>query len=326
MRLPPHLGRSPAPTLLVSLALALAPTIASAQTRAETQAAERAFDEAMALMDAGRYREACPKLEASDRLAPASGTLLNLADCYEHVGRLGSAWKAFEAAAARASQSGKRERERVARERAALLAPRLSRLLLVSPPNLPAGLSLTLDGAALPPPAWGTPIVVDPGAHALLARAPGRQSFATTLTAIAEGATFTFQIPNLADDRASPSTATASGPGGRGLDAQRLGAVVSAGVGVAGFVAGTAFGLHSIAKHDESDAHCDGSICRDPRGVSAMQDARTAGDRATVGFIVGGVGLAAASLLWFVRPFSSAPAPQTQVGVGASGVVLRGRF
>ena len=46
------------------------------------------------------------------------------------------------------------------------------------------------------------------------------------------------------------------------LDAQRLGAIVSAGVGVAGVAgvaAGTAFALHSLARHNESDRRCDGS-------------------------------------------------------------------
>jgi len=316
--------RLPLLPLLVTL-LSLAPATASAQTRADTEAAERAFDEGVRLMDGGRYREGCSRLEASDQLAPASGTRLNLADCYEHLGRIGSAWKAFEAAAARANADGKHEREQVARERAALLAPRLSRVVLVAPSEVPAGLVITLDGVTLVV-AWGAPLVVDPGPHALVARAPGRHDASTTLPNVGEGATFTYQIPYLAPVASSPPKIVGSVPVASPVDGQRLGAIVSAGVGVAGFVAGTAFGLHSIAKHDESDAHCDGDRCRDERGVTAMQDARTAGDRATVGFIVGGAGLAAASLLWFVRPFSSAPGPQTQVGVAVNGVVVRGRF
>jgi hypothetical protein len=312
--------------LLCAVTLLLAsPTVASAESRSDTEAAERAFTEALTLMDAGRYGEACPKLELSDHLAPASGTLLNLADCYEHVGRIGSAWKAFEGAAERARANGKHERERVAHERAALLVPRLSRLALVSPLEVPPGLSLALDGAALSGAAWSTPVVVDPGAHVLQARAPGRQSFSTTLGPVAEGRIITLQIPNLAKVDSAAVGAEPAKAAPQPIDAQRLGATVSAGVGLAGLVVGTVFGLHSMSRHEESDRHCEGDGC-DASGVNAMREARAAGDRATVGFIIGGVGLAAASVLWFVRPFSSQSQPPTQVGVGPSGVVLRGAF
>jgi len=312
------------PLLTLLFVLSLAPTAALAQNHDDTEAADRAFNEALALMDVGRYLEACPKLEASQRLAPASGTLLNLADCYEHLGRVGSAWKAFEEAAARAKASGKRERERVARERAALLVPRLSRLVIIAPVAAPNGLSITLDGAPLPAATWSTPLVVDPGSHELEAHAPGRQAFSTQLLPISSGETRNFQLPNLAD--ADSSAAAVGSRGSSRMDGQRIAAVISAGVGVVGIAAGSAFGLHSMAKHRESDRHCDGNACADAQGVNAMSDARVAGDRATAGFIVGGLGLAAASVLWFVRPFGSSPLVEAQLGVGTSGVALRGRF
>src|SRR5687768_12013927 len=58
-------------------------------------AAEVAFDEAIALSEAGKYEEACSKFEESDRLDHAMNTLFNLADCYEKIGRIASAWEAF---------------------------------------------------------------------------------------------------------------------------------------------------------------------------------------------------------------------------------------
>jgi tetratricopeptide (TPR) repeat protein len=311
----------------LSLLLVFTSSLASAQNRSDVEAADRAFREALALMDGGRYSEACTKLEASDRLAPASGTLLNLADCYEHLGRIGSAWKAFEGAAARAKTNGKQERERVARERAASLVPRLSRLVLVAPAELPAGLALALDGEMLAIPAGSNSIVVDPGAHALVASAPERQSYSATLGPFAEGQTITFRLPNLAHAaQGSPAAPEPAASTSARVDGQRVGAIVSAGVGVVGIVAGTAFGLHSLARHNESVEHCERNPCQDPRGVSAMDEARTAGDRATAGFIIGAAGLAAASVLWFVRPFSSEPRSETQVGVGPNGVVVRGTF
>ncbi len=275
-------------------------------------------------MDAGRYAEACPKLETSERLSPASGTLLNLGDCYEHLGRIGSAWKAFEGAAARAKAGGKRERERVARERAASLVPRLSRVVLVAPRSVPVDLVVELDGAPLAVVTWGAPLVVDAGAHTLVARASGRRSFSTTLGPVAEGQTLSFQMPELAHPSDSYSLSGSSAPASSRIDGQRLGAIVSASIGAAGLVAGSAFGLKSISRHSKSDEHCPEGRC-DQRGVDAMDEARTAGNWATAGFIVGGVGLTAASLLWFVRPFSG-PAARTQIGVGPNAFIVRGNF
>ena len=84
-------------------------------------------------MSAGKYDDACPKLEESQRLAPAIGTKFNLADCYEHTGRLASAWAAFLSVAASAKNANQGAREKAARDRAAALEPKLSRLAVVVP-------------------------------------------------------------------------------------------------------------------------------------------------------------------------------------------------
>jgi hypothetical protein len=301
------------------VALALQPSVAAAQAvPAASEAAERAFTEGLSLMDAGRYVEACAKLETSEALAPASGTLLNLADCYEHLGRIGSAWQLFERAAERALASGKTERERVARARAALLAPRLSRISLYSSGHVPAGLTVELSGRELPASQWGKPLVVDPGTHSLLLRAPGRKTLSTTLGPIAEGGTAAFALPALQLAEPAPD---AREPG---LDAQQVGAVLGAAASVVFVATGTAFGLQSLAKHEESDRYCSGNACTEPRGPAAMDEARVAGNRATASFVVAGVALSTAAVLWFVRPFSS---PRSaQVGVGPGALLVRGAF
>ncbi len=298
------------------------PSVASAQAVPASEAAERAFSEGLSLMDAGRYVEACAKLETSEALAPASGTLLNLADCYEHLGRIGSAWQAFERAAERALASGKLERERVARARAALLTPRLSRISLSPSREVPKGLTVELSGRELTAAQWGKPLIVDPGPHTLLMRAPGRQAVSATLGPIAEGGSVVFELPTL--QLAEPAPGTLSGASEKGLDAQRVGAVLGAAASVAFVATGTAFSLHSLAKHEESDRYCIGSVCTHPRGPAAMDEARVAGNRATVSFVVAGVALSTAAVLWFVRPFSSPGS--AQVGVGPGGLLVRGAF
>lgn len=53
---------------------------------------------ARGLVQKGDWAAACPKFEESERLDPGIGTLYHLADCYEHVGRLATAWGLFDAA------------------------------------------------------------------------------------------------------------------------------------------------------------------------------------------------------------------------------------
>lgn len=109
------------------------------------------------------------------------------------------------------------------------------------------------------------------------------------------------------------------------LSQQRLFGIVSAGVGVVGIGVGTAFGL--IAKSRKSDAEqvCPGErYCENQSGVDRWNDAKTAGGIATVGFIVGGLGLAGAAVLWFT---DNPKAPeQPRVGLGPGGLVVRGKW
>ncbi len=97
-----------------------------AQTGAAA-AAESAFAIGRTRMTEGKYEEACAAFAESLRLEPATGTLYNIALCSEKLGRTASAWSAYKAVAADASSNA--DRARMAKEKAALLEPQLSRPL-----------------------------------------------------------------------------------------------------------------------------------------------------------------------------------------------------
>ena len=279
----------------------------------------------------GRAVEACPKLEESQRLDPRSGTLINLASCYEQTGRLASAWGRYVDAATAAKASGNPEREAVARERAAALAPRLSKLLITVAPATRSlqGLELTRDGVALGVAAWGAALPSDAGEHQVVAKAPGYAAFETKVTVVGEGQTTTLNVPELTALASKPPQAAGQPTPSHSLGTARVAALVAGGIGVVGVGLGTAFGLASKAKHDEAAKYCPATACSDNRGVTAGNAAQTDGNISTIAMIVGGVGLAAGVTLWLTAPTpnsDSPSAPATAIGLGFGTVQLKGAF
>ncbi len=162
-------------SLAFSSALLLAPAVL-AQSETKAAVAEGLYRQARDLMAAGHYDEACPKFAESQRLDPATGTLLNLAACHEKQGKLATAWIEYSDALFAARRDGREDRVEYARGRAAELEPKLSRLTLQLDAGADhPGLEIELDGAALGRAVIGAPMPIDPGKHTLRASAPGRK-------------------------------------------------------------------------------------------------------------------------------------------------------
>ncbi len=176
-----------ASTLLALLAAA-AVLVAGAPAHAEPSPDDKAsaqalFDDGKKLLKEKNYPEACPKLAESLRLDPALGTKLHLADCYEKNGQTASAWALFREAAEQAKIANQADRERKASDRAAALALRLCRLRIeVSVEAEVTGVEVLRDSTQLGPAIWGTNVPLDPGEHRIVAEAPGKKPFATTVT------------------------------------------------------------------------------------------------------------------------------------------------
>jgi hypothetical protein len=167
---------------LLALLLLVVPAIpAAASADSSSASAHSLFLDARAAMDRGDFETACPKLEESMRLDAAVGTQLNLADCYERVGKVASAWAGFLDAASMAKSAHQAEREKLARTRAKALEPRLPKLVIDVDASAEPGLDVLRDGVAVGAASWGTPIVVDPGTHDVVASAPGKMSWRTVI-------------------------------------------------------------------------------------------------------------------------------------------------
>jgi hypothetical protein len=326
---------------LLALGLSLASARASAQPapsatpRVEDKAlAEALFRDAKALLEAGKVAEACAKLAESHRLDPKPGTILNLASCHEKQGKTASAWAAYNEAAAIASRAGQAEREDYARQQAAVMEARLSRVR-VDVVDPPPGLSVTLDGRPLSAAVWGTAIPVDPGEHALEASAPGYDRWTTKLLANAGPATLPVQIPGLkplatvappppppvviAPPPPPVVVAPPSDASGR-----RVAGFVVGGVGLAGLVVGSIFGVRTFSKKSAGDLLCKGTKCTQA-GLDLQDQAATSATISTIGFAVGLAGVGAGiALVVTARPSVPAPAARVWVApaVGVNGASL----
>jgi len=93
---------------------------APAALAGDSAAADALFQSAKQLMGQQKYADACPKFEASYKLDKTLGTLLNLADCHEKLGKVASAWAEWGEAADRATREGDSRADYATKRRNAL--------------------------------------------------------------------------------------------------------------------------------------------------------------------------------------------------------------
>lgn len=314
---------------------------ASAQS-ASSAAAEALFREGRDLLEQGKVAEACPKFAESQRLEPATGTLIGLALCHEQEGKLASAWAEYLEAEAMAGRERQTEREEFARTRAAELEPRLSRLEIVIAPEAAAieGLEVLHDGAVVGKGAYGLATPTNGGEHTIEARAPGHHPFSTVVELATEGGRVTVTVPALepapvevtpTPDADRPADELRAEPPRAFTDftAMQWAGIGSAGAGVVALGVGGYFVVSALGHHDASKEDCDGDVCG-PTGTRERRAAIDDGNLATV-FGIGGAVLAGtgATLFFLGQPDGSgarAPGPSLAVSVPGPGVVVHGRF
>jgi tetratricopeptide (TPR) repeat protein len=299
--------------------------------------AERLFDEGRRLMNAGKADEACPKFEHSQELDPGRGTLINLAACYEEVGRLVEALAVFRDVAEQSRAAGDKGRLDAASKRIAAIEARLPRLVLVVGDDaaLPDGFTITVGGRAVPPEEWAG-VQLDPGEVEVLVSAPGYQPMRTSIELVAGGGEVRLDLPALIAE-----TGGGGGGGGGGGEPQerkdrtrtRIGIATAAGGGVL-FATSIVLALGAKRRYDDAVRdYCGGDRdqCTE-MGVTETNAARRRGNLATV---IGGLGLAAIAggvYLWLTAPMETVEVGRTTARVtplvapDAAGVMLTGAF
>jgi hypothetical protein len=189
---------------------------------------------------------------------------------------------------------------------------------------------VTVDGDVLVERLEGSALSIDPGDHVFTFETAG-QPTVTKRFVIREAEkerreAIQFGTPIVRPAPGPPVMgAPAAPPPNEKLGTQKVVALTAAGVGVIGLGVGTALGILAISKKSDAQTACPESQCTTQDGVNKWSQAGSTGNISTIGFIVGGVALAGAAVLWFTAP-SSNGAASTQVGVGPGSIQLKGTW
>ena len=296
------------------LALASVLVIAAASPAlAQSPQATELFKEGRDLMKAGHFVEACSKFAQSQDLDPQLGTLFNLAQCDEKIGKLATALAAYREVVAKDSNP---KRKALAAEYQSKLEPRVPKLVVqVAKP--PPSLVVTLDGPTGGKPIDANmPLEIDLGEYTVVARADGFRELSTKVQIDTEGETKTVPInlalvhgeetvsvpkPVTPPPATTTTTTTTVEPSHRARNGKLV--LIGGGALVAG---GVIFGVLASSAWSDAQNVCGGTVCPTQGQVdmaeSHVNDARSYGNVST-GLVAGGAVVAALGIyLWLTAP------------------------
>ncbi|MGK4000163.1 tetratricopeptide repeat protein [Sorangium sp. So ce1024] len=317
---PPARSRRIGALLAAALLAAALPSSASAQGPGDVESARVLFVQGAKLAREGRWEEARALYARSLEIKPAPLTRYSLGVAQKELGHLADALASFRAFLAEPSTPATAPYVGPAREAVAVLEGRVGRATIAVRPGDVDGLTLVVDGKPVRG-SRGQAIALDPGAHEVVASAPGFRSTAARFTVAAGGSV---EVP-LALAPVATAAARASGAGGglppvadpSGAPSRGALPIVVMGVGGAFLTGGAVLGLSGLKQ---------ASAAR----TSAGADASAARAKGIVGDVLGGVGLATVGVGLYLLLDDPAPSA-TETGsvgpwLGASGSGIEVRF
>jgi hypothetical protein len=292
--------------------------------------------------DAKDYARAADLLRRAYALVPAPTIALYEGQSLVQLGRMVEAEEAFMRAMRTPidahSPEQFRKAKRDAEQELSALRPRIPKVTIVvtgpgaSAPNL----GVALDGKTVKNAVLGVEMPIDPGDHVLTTGAGGERKEVTF--SIAEAERKSVEIEALAPTDAAAPVAPppppaappppAPAPAKPASTWQKPAAFVVGGIGVAGLAAGIVTGLMAGSRHATAEKECPNSVCTEgSAGADALESFRSLRTVSTIGYVVGGVGLAGGAALFLLAPSQpSASASNVHVFVGAGNAGVRGAF
>jgi hypothetical protein len=349
--------RSVVPRLLAVASLAVATSLAPsvhAQSDADRATARQLGQDGEAALDAKDFKTAEDNFRRADKLVHAPTLMLGLARSLSGLNRFVESQETYnrivrEGVAPGASAVFKDAVE-TARREVDGIAPHIGGVTIVvqasgggDVPNE----KVLLDGAPVNTASLGVRRAIDPGAHVLSVTGDGFKP-AEVRFQVTEGAAVDAPVTLEKDPNAViapppvPPTGTdlhafpqpALPPPGpeqpAASSSPRYLPWTAIGIGGAGLVLGTVAGVIAMGKHSDLAKVCGGGVCGSDQ-QSSVDSYHSMATLSTVGFIVGGVGVAAGVILLLVQPSATQVSPPATgasplsvtpvIGLGSVGAV-----
>ncbi len=308
------------------LAVTLPARSAYAQDKKELSKARAQFQRAIELEQAGNYTSALETFRSVGEVRMTPQVRFHIATCEEKLGRLVTALGGYQLAFADADSVGEDFKGEVDRAVTRLQAS-IPKLVI----NRGAGgeaAEIQLDGVDLGASSVGVAVPLDPGPHAVTARAPNFLPFSQTVT-ITENEQKSVDVTLVAEPEPERAAGTQGGPP---VEKPRSKVVpyVIGGVGVASLIgSGVLFGLRQSTLSDlESKCGAGRQTCpSNARGEVSNLSLYNTTAQIALGVGVVGIGTAVGLLIWQKKhPLQSASgmmfvpsAPNTLAGASWAG-------
>lgn len=308
--------------------LFLTPAIAFAGAPTDKDRARELAQQAADLLDEKKYTEALEAANKAEALYHAVFHLYVAARSLDGLGRLTEATDMYERVTAEplppSAPKVFRDAQADSKTRLVDLLSRIPTVLVrVSGASVDA-VQATMDDKPLDV-ALGVAVRADPGSHVIRVTAEGRAPFEKTISLPTKGGVVVVDVALGAGGTTgtTPSDADKKPSGGSVVPA-----IVGFGVGAAGLALGGVMGALELGKVKDLETRCPNKACP----ADAQPDLDKANQLATlstVGFVVGGVGVAAGVVLLVVRkkaPATTSTGAWVVPWVGPGTLGLAGKF
>ena len=278
---------------------------AMAQDAGELKKARAQFQQATELEQAGNWTAALQAFREVGQVRMTPQVRFHIAVCEENLGRLVAALGGYELALADADKVGSDFKGEV-EENVTKLRARIPKLVIERGPGANAA-AIELDGVAVGDSSVGVEVPLDPGPHAITAKAPNRKPFDSSVTLKEEETT---HLEVKLEEIPQEQLRNGGGAAAPEKPPSKVVPFVIGGVGVASLIgSGVLFGLRqSTLSELEGACGADGKHC--PQSKQSRYDDLKFyhyGAEVTLGVGVAALGTAGALLFFQRKKKESAP-------------------
>lgn len=316
-------------TLTLSISLALIAPAALAEPTASDRATARTLaQEGQHALETRNYTAAIDKFSRADSLVHAPTLLLGLARAQVGSTKLVEAQENYnriirEGVAPNSPKSWSKAVDDANKEVGAISSRIPWVTLTILGPSSP---EVVIDSTPVPHASLGVKRAINPGTHKLKVSAEGYLP-QEKMIVLTEGQSLSVnleleQAPEAAalpEKKVATTTVDITSSGG---EWRKTVAYVAFGVGGASLIVGGVAGGLAIAKHSQLTDSCPAGKC-DGSQIASLDSYHRLGTIADVGFVVGGVGIAAGVVLLVTQPkdtSTSAAKWSPYIGLGSAGV------